>query len=249
MNSRYKSGRLEIKAAGDTSHVYIMGDIGSAWSGIEAKDLIPALADIQTPNIDIHVNSYGGDASQGIAIYNALRDHPANKTTYVEGFAASAASIIALAGDTIVMNRASQMMIHDALGAAYGNAEDMRKAMALMESVSADMAGIYADRAGGTPDQWRERMKAETWYNAEEAVKAGLADSAAGSDESGTQNRFRNSASEVVSQFHYVSRDNAPAPEICNKVADTDVSDSNDEQEPILQVDLQWFRDAFRGGK
>lgn len=239
---------VKNEADKDTAQIFILSDIGG-WDGIQARDLVPEIQQIKASNIHLHLNSYGGDVFQGIAIYNALRDHPATVTTYVDGMAASAASFIALAGERIIMNRGSEMMIHDAMGACLGNAAEMRKAVTMLERVSNTIAGLYADRAGGTAEDWRSRMEAETWYSASEAVKAGLADEATGSDEASSQDKLRNQYSASMHAFKYQGRESAPAPEISNKSAGTDASASVEEMEPILQVDLrEIFRDAFRGG-
>src|SRR5690606_38136643 len=116
------------------------------------------------------------DVFDGVAIYNALRDHPADVAVRVDGLAASAASFIAQAGDKVTMNRGSQLMIHDAWGLCIGPAADMRETAALLDRVSDTIAGLYAARAGGTVEDWREAMLAESWYSAEEAVEANLAD-------------------------------------------------------------------------
>jgi ClpP class serine protease len=114
----------------------------------------------------------------GLAIYNALRSHPAQVTVTVDGLAASIASVIAMAGDRVVMNRGAMMMIHDASSLSVGNAQEMRATADLLDKASDNIASIYADRAGGTPEEWRGQMRAETWYLAAEAVDVGLADEA-----------------------------------------------------------------------
>lgn len=161
-----------------TTRIDLMDEIGF-W-GITAQDFVDELLAIDSATIELHVNSPGGDVFDGIAIMNALADHPATVNVVVDGLAASAASYIALAGDSVKMNRASQLMIHDALGCCCGNAADMEDFKNLLDRISDTIAGIYADRAGGKVEEWRERMRAETWYSAAEAVTAGLADVAAG---------------------------------------------------------------------
>jgi ATP-dependent protease ClpP protease subunit len=101
----------------------------------------------------------------------------------VDGVAASAASFIAMAGDSIKMAPQSMMMIHDAAGLVIGNADDMREMAALLEKTSDNIAAVYAQRAKGTQEDWRAAMKAETWYTDQEAVDAGLADEILSEDE------------------------------------------------------------------
>lgn len=146
-----------------------------SWWGITAVDVAAALSTLAGP-LTVRINSPGGDVFDGVAIYNMLLDYPGEVTVTVDGLAASAASFIAMAGDTIRMNRASQMMIHDASGFTWGNAADMRAMAALLDQVSSTLAGIYAARTGTDADTWRARMLDETWYTAEAAVEAGLAD-------------------------------------------------------------------------
>jgi ATP-dependent protease ClpP protease subunit len=157
----------------DTAEVWIYDTIG--WD-VEAGPFARDLAQITAKKIVCRLNTPGGSVFDGIAIYNALLSHPAEVTVQVDGLAASAGSFIAQAGDRVVMGRNSQMMIHDAAGVCFGNAGDMRELADLLDRLSDNIASVYSDRAGGTVEQWRERMLAETWFGADEAVKAGLAD-------------------------------------------------------------------------
>ena len=169
--------RIEAKADG-TSDVYIFDQIGEdIWgSGITSATFQQQLQAVSSPEINLHINSVGGNFFDGVAIMNSLRDHPAKVIVHVDGLAASAASVIAMAGDEVVMNLGSQMMIHEAHGGAHGPADTMAEMVAALNSSSESMASIYAQRAGGTAAEWRTAMKAETWYTAQEAVDAGLAD-------------------------------------------------------------------------
>lgn len=169
---------LDNTALGGGIHadLYLYGEIGE-W-GITASEFVQALGAVAATDITLHLNSPGGEVFEGMAIYNALRDHPAATTVQVDALAASAASVIAMAGDRVVMNRQSRMMIHDASGLVIGNAADMRMMADLLDTISDDLAGIYAARAGGTANAWRKQMKAESWFGADQAVAAGLADEA-----------------------------------------------------------------------
>jgi ATP-dependent Clp endopeptidase proteolytic subunit ClpP len=164
----------KITAADDTSVIKIYDEIW--WLGINAQDLTDDLARVTSPNIRVEINSPGGDVFDGIAIYNALRTHPAHVTTRVDGIAASIASVISQAGDTRIMLDSSQMMIHNAWGMTVGNADehdDMRQLLAQQDSI---IAGIYASRSGGDAGVFRQMMSDETWMTAEQAVEHGLAD-------------------------------------------------------------------------
>jgi len=199
--------RIENKADGPAS-VYIYDEIG--YFGVTAKDFVNDLNGITASEIDLHLNSPGGDVFDGIAIYESLKSHSAKINVVVDSLAASAASFIAMAGDTVTMARNAQMMIHDAMGLCVGNAADMEEMIGLLNKCSDNIADIYAQRAGGTADSWREKMKAETWYSAQEAVDAGLADSVKGADSSDKKDETRNDWD--LSIFNFEGRKDAPAP-------------------------------------
>jgi ATP-dependent protease ClpP protease subunit len=170
--------RARVENVGTTAQVWLYEEIGGF--GIWAADLVPALAQLQADQIEVHLNSPGGDYFDGVAIANGLANHPANVVVHVDGLAASAASVIAMAGDEIIMHPGSQMMIHDAITGTYGNAGEHKRTEALLDKVSADIAALYASRAGGDAGTWRTQMLAETWLSAEEAVTSGLANSIGG---------------------------------------------------------------------
>lgn len=161
----------------------------------------------------MHINSPGGDVFDGIAILNALRAHKGPVTTIVDGLAASAASFIAQAGATRIMMRNSEMMIHDASGLCIGNASDMREMLDLLERTSDNIASVYAERSGtGSVETWRAAMSAETWYSAQEAVAAGLADQMDVTEASDTEQQL--AASWDLSFFAHRNRAEAPRPAI-----------------------------------
>jgi len=130
----------------------------------------------EAEQITVNINSLGGSAWDGIAIYNLLNDHKATVDVVITGMAASAASVIAMAGDTVTMRTGSQMMIHDASGICVGNAADMRKTGDALDVCSDSIADIYAKHAGGTSAEWRTRMRDETWLTVKQAIGLGLAD-------------------------------------------------------------------------
>lgn len=186
--------------------ITLYGTIGAdLWGdGISAADLARQIADLDVDELNVYVNSPGGAAWDGLAIMNALRRHKAKVTVTVDALAASAASVIAMAGDRIVMNRGSELMIHDASGWCIGNAEAMAETAQVLSKLSDSYAAAYAARAGGNTEDWRARMRAETWYTAEEAVLAGLADEWV--DAPPAEARFD------MSGFRYRGRAAAPAP-------------------------------------
>lgn len=168
---------LRIENAAGKAEVYIYDIIGD-W-GVSAGDVVAELRSIGDLPIDLHINSEGGSVFDGLAIYNALRNHSKPVTAYVDALAASAASFIAMAAGRIVIAKNASMMIHDAMGFAMGNAADLRSLADLLDESSETIAEIYDDRAGGGVSKWRDLMKAETWYRGQAAVDAGLADEVA----------------------------------------------------------------------
>jgi ATP-dependent protease ClpP protease subunit len=161
--------------AADEAEVMLYDEVGG-WLGATADEFINDLRGITAPNILLRVNSPGGSVTEGIAIANALRSHPANVTVQVDGVAASIASVIAIAGDHVRMMPNALLMVHEASGLCVGEAADMIKMAEVLDKISDNIAGAYAARAGGTEAEWRQVMKNETWYRGDEAVKAGLAD-------------------------------------------------------------------------
>ncbi|MGW9058904.1 head maturation protease, ClpP-related [Streptomyces sp. NPDC055733] len=177
--------RISNAADPDEAEVMIYDEVGG-WFGCTADDLIAELKQVTAPRMRVRINSPGGSVFEGIAIANALRAHPATVTVQVDAIAASIASVIAMAGDRIEMAPNSMLMIHDASGLCWGNAADMDEMSELLDLISDNIADSYAARAGGTREQWRERMRAETWYLPEDAVENGLADEAVAAPKAGT---------------------------------------------------------------
>lgn len=193
-------------------------DVIDSWGGywgVSAGEFNEALDTLgqDVSEIRLHINSIGGEVFEGIAMLNALRAHPARVTVVVDALAASAASFVALAGDEIVMAPYSQLMIHDAWGGCVGNAEDMRETAGRLDGLSANMASMYADRAGGTVEQWRAAMRAETWFSAEEAVEAGLADRVGGPEDTDPGTEDAAQARFDLGVFRHAGRADAPDPQ------------------------------------
>ena len=195
--------------AGTSADVMIYDEIG--YWGITAADFVGQIDALDVATINLRLNSPGGDVYDAIAILNSLRNHDATVNVTVDGLAASAASFIAMAGDSVTMERNSEMMIHDAMGLVIGGPDDMTAFAERLNAISDNIASIYAERAGGTAEDWRVAMNAETWYSAQEAVDAGLADKVTEpknppKDSPSTKNRFD------LSVFNYAGRENAPGP-------------------------------------
>ncbi|WP_433117108.1 head maturation protease, ClpP-related [Micromonospora sp. CA-246542] len=159
---------------GEVPKLYVYDVIGG-WDN-DSADFVKAVHAIKSPAIDMHINSPGGFVYDAVAMFEAVKSHPARVTTHIDGLAASAASFLAMAGDTVEIAKGGRMMIHDAQGVVMGGPAEMREYADLFDEVSNDIAGYYADRAGGASSTWRKAMTATTWYSAQQAVDAGLAD-------------------------------------------------------------------------
>lgn len=169
--------RATAKAGRGVIDLY--GIIGADWfgEGITSKmvsDSLKAMGSVST--IEVNVNSPGGDVFEGRGIYNLLKGHKAKVEVHVIAEAASAASLIAMAGDEITMAEGSLMMIHRASGLAYGNVDEIEALVKLLRTVDETMVTTYAARSKNTPEQVRAWLEAETWMTADEAVARGFAE-------------------------------------------------------------------------
>lgn len=219
MQARMREPRawFEFRNAADEAELLIFDEIGG-W-GLWADEFAEQLKVVTAPRLTVRLNSPGGSVFDGIAIANALRAHPATVTVRVEGLAASIASVIALAGDRVVAAPGAMFMIHDAAGYCFGQASDMAKMVEVLNKISDNIAAAYAAKAGGSREQWRERMLAETWYTAAEAVAAGLADELMEPDrDDDPEDARRMSARWDLSVFRYAGRENAPSPPLATAV-------------------------------
>lgn len=206
---------------GQRPKVYIYDEIGGSL-GVSAEQFAKDLDEIDAPEFEVRINSPGGALFDGISIYNTIAGHRSRAITYVDSLAASIASVIAMAGDEVVMQPGSQLMIHDALAIEIGNAADMERMATFLHRQSDNIASIYQLRAGGEQREWRERMLAETWMFGPEAVELGLADRVArrgeddpdqpdqGEPEPDLDNLMNRAHS--LARFKYPGRDHAPAP-------------------------------------
>ncbi len=168
-----KDAEPSAEQADSVAEVIIYDSIGS---GISAQSFISAIMGVKASRMNVRINCPGGTIDDGIAIRNVLARHPADVYTYVDGIAASMASVIALVGKEVVMELDSMLMIHEPWGCQQGDTYMMAREARILNKYGANIANTYARKAGGTRDEWREVMRDEGWYTAEEAVEAGLAD-------------------------------------------------------------------------
>lgn len=174
-----KGYSLKLKAGSSTeADLYIYEDIGAGFfGGVTAKDVAVDLKAIGSVSvINVHINSSGGDVFDGIAIYNQLKANPARIVVHIDGLAASIASVVAMAGDSILISESAFLMIHNAAGVSIGEAGDMRKMADLLETVQASIVDIYVTRTGQKAEDLQAMMDDETWFTGAEALAAGFAD-------------------------------------------------------------------------
>ena len=174
-NKRY----FQLVTVGNVAELTIYGDITSfPWfdGDVSANNLSRQLAEMQNVSqINVYINSYGGEVAEGLAIYNALKRHPAKVVTYCDGFACSIASVIFMAGEERIMCNPSFLMIHDAWSYAAGNADELRKQADDLEKITTASVEAYMARCNLTEEELRAKMKAETWLSEEEALEMGFA--------------------------------------------------------------------------
>lgn len=166
-----------------TTEMTIYGIIGDSWweDSVSASDIDNALKSI-TGDIVINLNSPGGDAFDGIAIYNRLKKHDGKVTVNVDGWACSAASVIAMAADQLVMGLGSMIMIHEASSVVWGTKTDMRKEADVLDELEEGIIDIYMTKANVSREEIRNMVDAETWFGAQKSIDIGFATTTAAID-------------------------------------------------------------------
>lgn len=183
----------------------LYGDVGDMWgdgSGFTAREVVEALAELGPGDITVRINSGGGNVFEGSAVYSALLAHPGRVTTLCDGLAASAASVIFIAGERRIVNALGIVMIHDPASITLGTAADHEKTAETLNKFGGMFAAIYASRTGGTVEAMREMMLAETWMSADEAVALGFAHETEAAEE----------APVAAARFDYTLYSRTPAP-------------------------------------
>ena len=178
MKNRYYS--LVMNKEKSEADINIFGDITSfpfeELGEVSASNLSKQLEELQdVKTINIHISSYGGEVKEGLAIYNALKNHKAKIKTYCDGFACSIASVIFMAGDERIMNKASLLMIHNAWTFAEGNANELRKQADDLDKITSASINAYLEKVNINENQLKKLMDAETWLTYEEALDMGFA--------------------------------------------------------------------------
>lgn len=169
-----------LETNGREADIYIFGDITSwEWfdSDVSSHTLSKELQGLDVDVVNVHINSYGGEVAEGLAIYNMLKNHKATVRTYCDGFACSIASVIFMAGDERIMNEASLLMIHNAWMYTAGNAEQLRKDADDLEVITQASIAAYMGKVNITEDELKALLDAETWLLPSEAMEKGFATS------------------------------------------------------------------------
>ena len=176
MNPNANKAWYTIKnQTGQPAELLIYDVIGD-WAGLSARQLVNTLKDIDADDITVRINSPGGSVFDGIAIYNALRYHKASIHVRIEGLAASIASVIAMAGDTVHMAENALLMIHNPFSWVGGDAEELRRMADMLDKTTEVIAQTYASRCSGELESLKKLMDEETWFTAAEAKDQGFID-------------------------------------------------------------------------
>ncbi|MDA1815457.1 Clp protease ClpP [Bacillus cereus] len=191
---------IRFEAKGENEYkLTVYGSIGGWFSENNAEAVRRKIQDVKAEKIHVHINSGGGSAFDGVAICNMLKQHDAEVIVHIDGWAASAASVIAMAGDKIIMPSNTMMMIHQASTFEYGNADLFEKTARDLRKIDSALAASYKKRFVGTDEELKQLLKDETWLTAEEAVALGLADEIA--DEIEIDDTQEDEEEEVVENF------------------------------------------------
>jgi ATP-dependent Clp protease protease subunit len=160
----------------ESKEILLYGVVGEDWfgEGMTAGAVQEALDNMSGDDVTVRINSPGGVADEGIAIYNTLKRYAGKVNVVIDALAASAASVIAMAGDTRVSLDGSRWMLHNAMGLGIGNAADMRKLASILDIYDESLTDIYANVSGASRETVRDWMAAETWFTANAAVEAKL---------------------------------------------------------------------------
>lgn len=178
MNQIKTKVQIQNKVDSTETDLILYGDVGESYwgDGITASSVRYALKQITTDVVNVHINSYGGDVFEGLAIYNVFKQSDKTINTIIDGVAASAASIIFMGGNKRLMPKNTQLMIHNAQTGVWGYAEDFEKAIAALNSIKVSLIASYMEKFEGTEEELINYLANETFFTAEEAVGCGLAD-------------------------------------------------------------------------
>lgn len=176
MKNKYYS--LWQEEGSKEANINIYGDITSwEWyeNDVSSYTLSKELEQIDADIINVHINSYGGEVAEGLAIYNSLKNHKAKIKTYCDGFACSIASVIFMAGDERIMSNASLLMIHNAWTFTYGNAKELRKQADDLDKITQASINAYLSEVNINEEELKSLLDNETWITPQESLEYGFA--------------------------------------------------------------------------
>lgn len=232
MNKKFYS----LVQNGDTADINIYGDITSwPWEElgeVSANNLSKQLADLSgVATINVHISSYGGEVKEGLAIYNALKSHPAKVRTICDGFACSIASVIFMAGEERIMNDASLLMIHNAWTYAMGNAAELRKQAEDLEKITQASVNAYMTHSSLSEEEVKTLMDAETWLLPAEALEYGFATSIVEDDSKQPSQSVKKQLLDIIKQ-HRAQAAEEPEDDLEDPENPEDDPEKEPEEEP-----------------
>ena len=222
MDKKYYS--LAVNEEKSEANIYIYGDITSwEWfdNDVSSYTLARQLEDLDVNNINVYINSYGGEVGEGLAIYNSLKRHKAKIKTYCDGFACSIASVIFMAGDERIMSNASLLMVHNAWTWASGNANDFRKQADDLDAITQASINAYMENVNITEEEVKAMLDNETWLSYQNALEYGFATSVV------NENNNNKASQSVKKSLQRIILDN----QIKNKKEEKKLVDFNDKSE------------------
>lgn len=230
-------GRFSAETNGDEATIYVYDVIVSEdyWGGVSAKKFVEELNKLDASTIHLRINSPGGDVFAARSMEQAIREHKSNIIAHIDGYAASAASYVALAADSVLINEGGFFMIHKAWTLAWGNADDLLKTAELLEKIDQSLVNTYVKETRQETDQIAQWMKDETWFSAQEAVDYGFAD-AISADGSAS-----NQATWNLAAYAHAPSDYQPSPiEKEDQAGDVCLKAAFDHQKRRFQIDEKY---------
>ena len=241
MKRFYSLVKNESKKEADLN---IFGDITSMpffENDVSNYNLSKQLAELgDVEHINVYISSYGGEVAEGLAIYNSLKRHKAKVTTVCDGFAASIASVIFMAGDERVMNDSSLLMIHNAWTCCSGNAQELRKQADDLEKITAASIVAYKNHSSLSEDEIKELMDNESWIDPEEALEYGFATSIEKTEAKAANQSVKKQLLEIIKQFNKAAQaeDEEPEPD------EPETNEPDDEEDEPVPADEAEDEDA-----
>lgn len=216
--------------------IQVYGYIGDSWDSesVTAKNFFKEVSDLAVDAIELRINSPGGSVFDGYAIYNLLKEHKASVHVKIDGLAASIASVIAMAGDTIEMPENAMMMIHDPSGIVIGTASDMRKMAEALDKIKAGIMASYRSKTGMNDEKLGRLMSDETWFTAKEAVLLGFSDKMTGEEK--VENAFNEKAAGAFARFK-----NVPA-QVLNVVSISNHSNKHKKENEKMEITAEFLK-------